>query len=163
MSLLAAFAVGEGLKIGSSLLEGWMGEYEAEAQAMLAERNAIIAERNATARLRKAKFDQLRQAEAGERVIGRLTTQIGKSGVRADVGAPMRAVLDQAKELELENLMIGHRAQVEALQWKDKAAMYRYQGKLKQIEASNIKQGSLLSAFGLGVGAYGRGKKEGFF
>lgn len=157
------FAVSKGMKVGSSLLSGWMADRESRADAQLAYRNAIIAEQNATARLRKARFDQLRQARAGERLIGRLMTRAGASGVRIDSGAPMRVIVEQAKENELENRLIGYEAEMDAKSLRDQAAMYRYMGKEARRKGKNIRRSSLLQSFGMSASAYAKGKQQGFW
>jgi hypothetical protein len=157
------FGIGEGINIGSSLLSGWMADRESKVEKKLAYRNATIAEQNATARLMKAKFDQLRQARAGERLIGRLMTRAGASGVRIDSGAPMRVIVEQSKENELENRLMGYEAEVEAKGLRDQAAMYRYMGKEARRKGKNILRSSLLQSFGMGARAYAQGVQEGFW
>jgi hypothetical protein len=157
------FAVGEGSKMMSTFLTGWMADKQGRAEQQLAFRDAKIAQNNAIARLMKARFDQLRAAEAGERLIGGMITHIGASGVRADVGAPMRMVVEQAKEVERHMTLIGYEAEMDAAQLRDEARMAIWSGKQARKRGRNIRRASLLQSFGQGAETYAAGKKEGFW
>ena len=162
MSAALLFALGQGANVTSSLMQGWMADYESRAEQRLFERNAVIAEQNATARLEKARFDSQRAAGVGEAVTGRLTAQLGASGARLDVGAPIALLAEQASELELEQILIVAEAETEALQLRDRATMLRFAGETARRRGKNARRASLINAFGKGAETFGRGQELGF-
>jgi hypothetical protein len=147
-----------GMQAGSSLLDAFAANAEGKLEEKLAKRNAAIAERNAKAVLLKGKFDQLRAAEQAERIMGELEVAIGASGIRGDVGAPMRLLAEQAEELQLDNLLIGEAAQTEAAGLRDQARMLRLGGKMARRRGRAAMTGSLLRGFGQAASGYGQYK-----
>jgi hypothetical protein len=130
--------------------------------ARLEERNAVIAEQDATARERKGRFDQLRQAEAGERVLGDLRAGLGASGARLDVGAPIELLSRQAEELELENLLIGEEAATEAARFREMAVISRFRGRLAKARGKTARTASMVGAGASLLTDFGTAKAEGF-
>ena len=149
------FAVGAGTQIMSTFMQGQAAEYEAKAEQELNERNAIILDQEAVARQEKAKFDQARQAEAAEIVIGELTATMGGSGLRIDVGAPIRLLEEQRAELDLDNYLIGYEGITEVAALRDRATMSRYFGKVVRQRGKNIRRSANLQAFGQGMSFLG--------
>lgn len=157
------FLAAAGAKAVSSIQQGRIAAAEAKAQAKLDERNAAIFEQNAAARERKARFDQLRQVVAGVKVLGRLRARLGASGARLDVGAPIRALSDQAEELELDNLLIGFEGAVEAGRFREQAVISRFKGSLGRKRGKAARRASFLKA-GTGLlSDFSMAKQEGFF
>ena len=126
----------------STIQMGRIAQIEADSQADLLNFNAEVLERNAKARIEKAKFDQVRQALRARKVLGRTIARAAVSGAVLSEGAPFRAISEQAEELELENLLIGHEGMVEA-------AMTKQQAAFKRIEATGAKgRGKIAKAVG---------------
>ncbi len=163
MALPLLFLLGTGAKIFSQIQQGRIADAQGRAEQRLAERNALVEEQNAKAREEKARFDQLRHVERGEGILGRLRAALGKSGARLDVGAPIRVLSEQAEELELENLLIGHEGAVEAAQFKERAVISRFKGSLARKRGKAARKTSLLRAFSTTVGAAGTAKSEALF
>lgn len=132
--------------IGGSLVKGFgtiqqgrIAQIEADAQADVQMFNARVLERNAKARIEKAKFDQVRQALRGRKILGRQIARAAASGALLDEGAPLRAITEQAEELELENLLIGHEGMVDAMRTRQEAGLTR-------IGARNIRRRGKIAA-----------------
>ena len=157
------FALGVGADVMSSMMEGYAAEDEAKAEARQLERNAAIAEQHAIARLEKARFDSRRAARFGEATMGELTAQLGASGARLDVGAPVALLAEQAGELELEQFLIFDEAETEAKRLRQQAEFFRIEAKRARKRGKAARRASLFSAFGKGARAFGTGSSLGFF
>ena len=149
------FLLGAGVKAYSSIKQGRIAEDEAKAQAAIAERNARILEQDAIAREQKARFDQLRQATGGAKVLGRLRAGLGASGARLDVGAPIRLLSDQAEELELDMLLIGFEGATDASRLRSQARGLRLGAEFSRERGENARKTSLLRTFTGAVSDYG--------
>ncbi len=147
----------------SAYARGRITREEAFLDGKIADRNALVLEQDATAFEEKARFDQLRQTEAGLILMGRLRAGLGASGARLDVGAPIRVLSDQAEELELDNLLIGRAGAVGAARLRSQADMQRFQAKIFRIRGRNAyKAGFLPTGETIGAGGAilrGLGKK----
>lgn len=161
---LKNIAIGGSLVKGfSTIQQGRIAQIEADAQADVQMFNARVLERNAKARIEKAKFDQVRQALRGRKILGRQIARAAASGALLDEGAPLRAITEQAEELELENLLIGHEAMVDAMRTRQEAGLTRIgaraikrRGKVAKRVATTKAATGLLTDFATF-------KKEGFF
>ena len=116
----------------------------------IANYNAAVAEQEAKAIRDKAKFDQIRQAERAERIKGAQEAAIAKAG---GAGSPVAGYLagEQAAELELENLLIGHEGELGAGRAESQAILDRLQGQLSlqkgkaAARAANVQFGMQLA------------------
>lgn len=156
------FLAAAGAKGLSTIQQGRIADAEGRAEDKLQERNARVFEQDADARERKARFDQLRQVVAGVKVLGRLRARLGASGARLDVGAPIRALSDQAEELELDNLLIGFEGAVEAGRFRERAVLSRFKGSLAKIRGKAARQASFLKAGTSLLSDFSTAKQEGF-
>ena len=151
----ALMTVGIGMQAGGAIYAGRQQEAEYKASQRMDEYNADVAEQQAKAIEIKARFDQIRQAQAAQRIMGSLYAKMGASGARMDVGAPFLIASEQEAELELENLMIGYEAKIEAGRWLSQAQISRMRGKVAKMRAKYAKRAgymkagtSLLTGFG---------------
>lgn len=138
---------------------------QAESSEALAEFNAQIAEQEARAIELRTGFEGRRQAEAAERRQSALRAALGASGVIPTLGAPLRIQTEQAKESELEQLLIGFEgatlaARARSQQSLDIAQAEIFSGRAKAIRAAGfIGAGTtLLQGFGQIAGAAGAGR-----
>ena len=127
----------------------------------IANYQAAVAEQEAKAMRARAKFGQIRQAKAAERIKGALVAKLAHAG---GLGSPVAADLtaEQAAELELENLLIGYEGEVEAKRAESQAILDRLQGQMakqtakSKARAANVQFGmqiaSLASPFLPGFG-----------
>ena len=157
------FALGGGMGVASSFMEGYAAEDEAKAEARMLERNAVIAEQHAKARLEKARFDSRRAARFGEATTGRLTAQLGASGARLDVGAPIALLAAQAGEIELEQMLIFDEAETEAKQLRQRADLFRMDAKTARKRGERARLTGFVSGVGKGAMTFGAGKELAFF
>lgn len=126
---------------------------EGKSLQNIAEFNAQVQEREAEAVRQKAGFEQERQAKRGERVKSALTARLGAAGA---ISSPVAfdLALEQAEEIELENLLIGFEGETAARRALSRAELDRLQGQLARqrgksaARAANIQFGtSLLTGF----------------
>ena len=163
MALPLLFLAAAGAKAASTIQQGRIADAEGRAEAKLQERNAQVDERNAVARELKARFDQLRQVVSGVKVLGRLRARLGASGARLDVGAPIRALRDQAEELELDNLLIGFEGAVEAGRFRERAVISRFKGSLAKTRGKAARRASFVKAGTSLLSDFSTAKQEGLF
>ena len=142
---IAAIA-GVGLMAGGQIQQGRAADAEAKSAANMAEYNAKVQEREARAIEQKARFDQMRQLQAGERVKNSLLSKLGASGADISAGAPLSLQAEQASELELENLLIGYEGQLGSQRAMSQAAMDRMQAKIYKQKGKSAKQASYMKA-----------------
>ena len=117
--------------------------------------NAEVAEQEAKAAKLRSGFDQQRQAKAAERTKSALQAGVGAAG---GLGSPVAVDLEfeQARELELENLLIGFEGEVASQRATNQAVLDRLQGQLARqrsksaARVANIQFGTQLAAFGVG-------------
>jgi len=135
-----------GLMAVSSIQQGRIAQSEAEYQAALQRRNALVLEQDAKARIEKAKFDQVRQAKFGRKVLGKKIARAATSGALLSEGAPLRAISEQAEELDLENLIIGHEGLTGAARLKDQAALSRTEAEFSILRGKRARQAGIIGA-----------------
>lgn len=120
------------------------GQYQSGKQAdAVSKYNQQVKEREAQAAEQRAMVESRKQAQEAARRMSTLKAKIGASGAAGDVGAPLSVLGEQAKQDELENLMIGYNAGQESTRLRQEGKMIRYQGKAKK-RASRIEAGSTL-------------------
>ena len=129
----------------TALIIGGLG-LQALAQAAMAEFNAKVAEQQAQAKRNAARFQQERQAKAGERVRSGLQAQFGASGGVPSEGIPLLIEAEQVAENELENLLIGQEGEVQAQRSESQAAGFRLQSSIFKQRASNARIGGFIGA-----------------
>lgn len=117
---------------------------EGRSAQNLAEYTAQVEEQQAKAVRAKTKFEQRRQAKAGERVKSALRARLGAAGAEVSAGTPLLLSAVQAAELELENLLIGYEGEVAARRAESQAVLDRLQGKLaRQRGKSAARQANI--------------------
>lgn len=147
--------VAAGVSAAGSIQQGRVAHAEAKSQAAMSQYNARIMEREAEAIRQKAAFDQKRQAKEAERIKSRMRTKMAGSGVMQGVGTELLLEEEQAAELELDNLLIGYGAEVEARRAESQAKMdmaqgriYRQRGRAARTAGYMGAGTSLLTGFG---------------
>lgn len=127
---------------------------EGKNQQRISEYNAEVKEQEAKASLLRSGFDQQQQAKEAERIKGRIEAGIGAAG---GTGSPVAIDinLEQAKESELESLLIGYEGQVASARAKNEAELNRLQGQLAYASGksaarrANIEFGIQLATLGM--------------
>ena len=160
---LLLFAAGVGLKAGSSILQGRQAYETARAEYKWSKRQAGELDADARAQAEKTKFDQIRQLQFGQQVMGDLLARLGASGARLDVGTPMALLIDQASELRLENMLIGLEGRTEEDRIKSQAASVRYSGRMALSQGKSARNASYLAAGGSLLQDFADGRSEGLF
>ncbi len=135
---------------------------EGKSAQNIAERNAEVAEQQAKAELLRSGFEQIQAEKEAERIKSRLQAEIGAAG---GAGSPVAVdlELEQAKALELENLLIGFEGSVASARLKSQATLDRLQGQLARqrgksaARRANIGFGLQLASLGIGLSAGGGG------
>lgn len=157
-------AVGVGVGAAGTLQAGQAAAAQAKSAEAMAEFNAEIAEQEAKAIELRTGFEGRRQAEAAERRQSALRAALGASGVIPSAGAALRIQTEQAKESELEQLLIGFEGATMAARSRSQQVLDTAQAGIfsqrarAAISASRIQAGAtLLQGFGQ-VGMAGRGK-----
>ena len=109
---------------------------QGENQQRIEEYNAQVAEQEGKAALMMSQFDQTRQAKDAERLKGKMIAEIGAAG---GSGSPVaiNLTMEQAAEMELENLLIGYEGQVMNQRKQQSAALSRLQGQLAKAEGKS--------------------------
>lgn len=151
----------------SGLYENLSGAAAARAEGKSAENialyNAAVMEQEAKAIRQKAAFGQKRQAKRAERIKSALVAKVAAAG---GLGSPVAADLavEQAAELELENLLIGYEGEVGAQRALSQAELDRLQGRLAKLRgkaagrARNIQFGMQLASMSMPfLGGFGGG------
>ena len=125
------------------------GQYQAGAAEESAARyNARVLQREAQAREQKSLLESKQQAEEANRLQSTMRARLGASGAVTTEGAPLAALAEQARQSELENLLIGYGGQTEAQQLRSQARQTRYAGKIAGQAGSLQSMTTLLSGFG---------------
>lgn len=117
---------------------------EGESAQNIANFNAAVAEQQAKAERQRAKFASQRQAKKAAAIKSELEAKLGQAG---GLGSPVAADLavEQAEELELENLLIGFEGETAARRAENQAALDRLQGEIakkrgkSRATAANIR------------------------
>lgn len=143
---MGLFLLAAGAGAFSSIMKGRMADAQGRAQEALFNRNALIAKRDASARLRKARFDQLQQVREGERIKGRLIARLGASGARLDVGAPIQLLNEQAAVLDLDNALIGFEGRVEAARFREEAVQLKFRGRIARQRGRAAQRAAFIGA-----------------
>jgi hypothetical protein len=145
-------------------LSGAAGQRRAGTNAqILANRNAEVAEAQAKATRIASNFEQIQQAKESERIKSTLAAELGAAGgTGTKVGQELTA--SQAKELELESLLIGFEGETKAGSLEQQAELDRLSGVLAKQNAksaargANVQFGLQLASLGVaGAGAFGGG------
>ena len=137
---------GIGMQAIGSIQQGMAAAQQAKAQAAMAEYNAKVAKQQAEARRAAARFEQERQAKAGERVRSGLQAQFGASGGVPSEGTPLMIEAEQVAENELENLLIGYEGEVDAMRSESQAAGFKMQSDVFSSRASNARTAGFIGA-----------------
>ena len=113
----------------------------------IAEFNAQVAEQEGKAAKLKSGFEQQRQAIAAEEIKSKQRAAIGAAG---GAGSPVavKLELEQAKELELESLLIGFEGEVASQRAKNTAAARRFEGQLAKLRGKTAARRASIG-FGL--------------
>ena len=127
---------------------------EGKSAKNIAYYNAEVAEQKAKAEEIRANFDQIQQEKEAERIRSRVSANIGAAG---GTGSPVALdiKMEQARELELENLLIGYEGEVKSQQLKSQATLSRLQGDLARqrgksaARSANIGFGVQLASFAM--------------
>lgn len=133
---------------------------QGESQKNIANFNAEVAEKQAEAERARAEFAQTRQAKEAVRIKSATAAAIGAAG---GSGSPVSFEItgEEAKELELENLLIGFEGEVKSGQLEQQAILDRLQGKLAKASAkakarqANIQFALQLASFAPFLGGSG--------
>ena len=146
------------LMIGGTALSAY-GQYQSgQAEHDAARYNAIVKEREAQAIEAKSKIESQRQAEEASRRQSSLTAAMGASGAVTTTGAPLAVLGEQAKQDDLENLMIGYNYSVDAQRARNEGAQLQYAGDVARYSSRIGMTTTLLKGFGSSM-SMGGGKK----
>ena len=126
---------------------------EGKSAQNIANFNAAVAEQGAAAAREKSAFASKRQAKKAAAIKSAQVVSLG-----AGLGSPVAADLavEQAEELELENLLIGFEGEVAARRLESQATLDRLQGRLAKAKgkaaarAANIQFGTQLATLPVG-------------
>jgi hypothetical protein len=132
-------ALPKAMLAGSSLLEGFGQSPSNKANAEISEAQAKQARLNAA-------YNERRQREVSNRMMGEQQARWGASGVAME-GTPLLFMADQAREAELEALAIRNEGKQASEMYKAEASQY------KRAATSSL-MGGLMSAAGYGAGSY---------
>lgn len=128
------------------------GQYQAgEEAAATSKYNQQVKEREAQAAEQRAMVESRRQAQEASRKMSTLRAGLGASGAVTSEGTPLAILGEQARQSELENLMVGYEGQTQAAGLREEGKQIRRAGKAER-RASRIGAGaSLLTGFGMGM------------
>ena len=134
-------------------LSGAAGQRRAGTNAqILANRNAEVAEAQAKAERIASNFEQIQHAKESERIKSTLAADLGAAGgTGTKVGQELTA--SQAKELELESLLIGFEGETASQRSKSEATGLRLRGDVakqrakSQARAQNVGFGLKAASF----------------
>jgi len=138
----AAFLGSAALQLGGGLMASGASAKAGRMAQRIGEFNAQISEDDAL-EIRKAYlFEEIRGLESGKRAKGTLMARAGASGARLDVGAPLRAVAELAREINIDQLLIGYEGENAARRSENQAKVQRMGGELsaKQYNAQATAQ-----------------------
>ncbi len=130
---------------------------QGKSEQNIANFNAAVQEQQAEAEIQKATFASKRQAKKAAEIKSALTAKLAKAG---GLGSPVAGDLaaEQAKELDLENILIGFEGEVAARRAETQAELDILKGKLakqrgkSKARAANIQFGVLAATFLTGFG-----------
>ena len=147
----------------SAYSQGQAAADEAKGQANMQRRNAAIAEKDALATETKTIFDQVQQAQQGERNVSRIRASAGASGAVISEGAPLRLIAEQTFQNELQNALIGYSGQVQAGRYRSQAEGMRIGAKYSDAQAKNAKKAGAINAATSLLGNVGTMYDKGMF
>lgn len=140
------FFGGLALKVFGQIRAGQAAEARAEGEEAMARHNQAVQEQAAKAAEIKTKFDQMRLAKRGRRVLGTLRAGLGGSGAVPSEGAPEDIVIEQAEELALESALIGHEGQVTAARERSRGDIFGMKADLAGLRADIAGPTALIGA-----------------
>lgn len=126
---------------------------QAQAAKNAANYNAQLAERNAVIARQQAAANEDAQRRHANRVLGRMRSGYGASGVTSE-GSPLDVLEDSVAEAELDALNIRYQGELGAMGYQSEAAMQRTAGKNAMRQGYFRAAGSLLGA---GANYYAQG------
>ncbi len=129
-------------------------------QQRIEEFNAQVSESQARGEEARAAFNQQQQAKEAERIKSRIQANIGAAG---GTGSPVAVDItaEQARELELENLLIGFEGEVKSQRLKQSATLSRLQGQLAKAGGKTAARRANIG-FGLQLASVGSSFLTGF-
>jgi hypothetical protein len=134
--------IGMGTQAAGQIQAGRVAASEAESAKRVSDYNAAVEIQKAKARRAKGKFEQVQQAKrAGEKMS---ELQLWRAGTGATGSGLLEE--EQEAELELEGLLIGYEAEVEAQQAESQAELDKIKGKLAKRRGKAAKKAGYLGA-----------------
>ena len=118
-----------------------------ESAKRISEFKAEVSRQNAKAELLRSAFNQQQQAKEAERIKSAVKAEIGSAG---GAGSPVAVdiELEQARELELENLLVGFEGEIAAARLRSQAQLDILQGQLAKQQAKSAARAANVG-FGL--------------
>lgn len=154
-ALVASAVVGS----AGALQEGRVARAEGEAAQRVSEYNASVAEQEAKATRARTRFEQRRQSQQAQRIKGSQRAALATSGAQIGTGTPLDLQVEQANELELENLLIGYEGRQAERRLQSQAGLDRTQGQIYRQRGRNEQAAARIGAGatllqGLGTAKY---------
>lgn len=144
-----------GLGQAANAFSGYMDQSNAgEAAARAAEYNAQIAQNNAAIAMQTADANRKQQERANMAQHGKLTTQILKQGVEMQ-GTPILLLGEDAAQGSLAAQNITYQGQLQANQFMNQAAQYRFQADQSRSAAQTRATGTLLTGLNKAFNYFG--------
>lgn len=147
--MLAGTAVSAIGQISAARDEANAMEYNAE----VAQQNAVIAEQNALREREAAALEESRQRDNLRRQIGSANVARAKSGITM-AGSSLFVEDESMIQGELDALLIRHKGDLAANNFKTQAAQQRVQAKFLNRNASQTRTSGLLNAAGTVLTGY---------
>lgn len=138
--------VGTGLAAVGQIQAAQAAAAQAESAKAMAEYNAQVAEQEAKAIERRTGFEGRRAAEAAERRQSKLRAALGTAGVILTAGAPLKIQAEEAKESELEQLLISYEGDVAASRARSQAVLDRAQADIFGQRAGAARTAGFIGA-----------------
>lgn len=118
----------------------------ANAQAAAANYNAKVQERNRLAVLAQADAEAADKVRENKRVNARIRAQYGAAGIEM-AGSPLDVMEDTAIEQELDVKRIRYAGELEGIQRRDQANLYRMEAKAAKTAGMFSAVGNILGGF----------------
>jgi hypothetical protein len=118
----------------------------ANAQAAAAEYNAKVQERNRLAVLAQADAEASDKIRENKRINSRIRAQYGAAGIEM-AGSPLDVIEDTAIEEELDVRRIRYAGELEGIQRRDQANLYRMEAKAAKTAGMFSAVGNILGGF----------------
>ena len=127
--------------------QGQIAEAEGKSAENLMKYNAAVERREAQAKRAKGTMEQKMQARRAARTKGAIVASMAHAG---GLGSPVseEIMAEQAAESELENLLIGYEAEIDAQRHESQAALDEMQGKIYRKRGRETKKAAMWSAGG---------------